>query len=485
MDHGLSRELLTHFLYTKKFPTWVIIFLLPFLNFFSEKIDNYIRNLRLLKSKLVTINLASGAGDGIERFTRNGIYTSVAWYIQKNYSLQSAQYLVNSHVNVRPLHHSVSDIRPEYKVQSSDPIKITFQGEIIYLSFSEENRKDNTIHYICLQAYQRDTIDKFMTHAEQQYEEYLDTNTGAVQSYSYKNEWTPNPMYCEKTLDNIFIHPETMKTIKSQLDIWQKYSHVYRMRGIPYKRGFLFYGPTGCGKTTTSYAIATHLQFNIYKVHLRSYRSAIEFRSAIKEIPKRSVVLIEDIDCVSISHARSGMEQYTVSRDDLDDMPDSAFSYLQEQRRKEGTREYRGMDAEDAAEAIINENPEKHLPVLKEMGFAPKKGTSESLTLDVLLEVLDGNEYLYECIIIATTNLRDKLDPALIRGGRLDTHIEFAEADHSIIQSIFTAFYPEFTQYDKIPNIRMAQATLINSIIMPNIDNCPRALEILNEINHK
>lgn len=42
-----------------------------------------------------------------------------------------------------------------------------------------------------------------------------------------------------------------------------------------------------------------------------------------------------------------------------------------------------------------------------------------------LLNVFDGIIEINKCVIIATTNHKDKLDPALIRPGRFDNHIEF------------------------------------------------------------
>lgn len=42
-----------------------------------------------------------------------------------------------------------------------------------------------------------------------------------------------------------------------------------------------------------------------------------------------------------------------------------------------------------------------------------------------------------------TTNLRDQLDPALIRNGRVDIHIEFTYATEEQMRQMWSNFYPE------------------------------------------
>src|SRR5690606_16609320 len=53
---------------------------------------------------------------------------------------------------------------------------------------------------------------------------------------------------------NEYLHPAT--------------PHWYANRGIPYRRGYLFHGPPGTGKTSLSFAIAGVFGLDIYCVSL-------------------------------------------------------------------------------------------------------------------------------------------------------------------------------------------------------------------------
>ena len=63
------------------------------------------------------------------------------------------------------------------------------------------------------------------------------------------------------------------------------------------------------------------------------------------------------------------------------------------------------------------------------------------MTLSGLLNALDGVGAPEGRIIIATTNKYHVLDPALIRPGRMDVHLEFKNASKYQAGKLFTRFY--------------------------------------------
>ena len=173
----------------------------------------------------------------------------------------------------------------------------------------------------------------------------------------------------------------------------------YSNRGIPYRRGYLLYGPPGTGKSSLSLALAGHFGMRIYIVSLNSISSSEENLSNLfAELPRRCVVLLEDIDTAGLTNTRetstpaNPTENGDVSKSNQPDKP---------------------------------ANPD----------------TFGRLSLSGLLNILDGVASQEGRVLIMTTNHLDKLDSALIRPGRVDMTIEFGRADGDIAASIFTAIY--------------------------------------------
>lgn len=65
----------------------------------------------------------------------------------------------------------------------------------------------------------------------------------------------------------------------------------------------------------------------------------------------------------------------------------------------------------------------------------------EQVSLQSLLSVLDGSESRSDIIILMTTNHKDKLDPALIRDGRIDYEFEINKPKKNNIEDLLEAFY--------------------------------------------
>merc|ERR1711978_451763 len=69
------------------------------------------------------------------------------------------------------------------------------------------------------------------------------------------------------------------------------------------------------------------------------------------------------------------------------------------------------------------------------------KEKKNELKLSDLLEALDGVLEMNGRMLIMTTNHLEKLDPALIRPGRVDTSLEFKRCNKKAIGEFFEAFF--------------------------------------------
>lgn len=71
---------------------------------------------------------------------------------------------------------------------------------------------------------------------------------------------------------------------------------------------------------------------------------------------------------------------------------------------------------------------------------------STSLTFSGMLNALDGVISREGVLTIMTTNFIDRLDGALIRGGRVDRRFAFALPELDELKRLFSSFYPEATE---------------------------------------
>jgi DNA polymerase III delta prime subunit len=199
-----------------------------------------------------------------------------------------------------------------------------------------------------------------------------------------RSAWTHVPFEHPKTFATLAMDPAKKKEIVDDLDTFKNGKDYYARVGKAWKRGYLLYGPPGTGKSAMIAAMANHLDYDVYDIELTSVHSNTELRKLFIETTSKSIIVIEDIDCsLDLTGAR------TKKKDPEDDKP----------RRGDG-------DGRKGAAA----------------------DTSSKVTLSGLLNFIDGlwSACGGERIIVFTTNHLEKLDPALIRRGRMDKHIEMS-----------------------------------------------------------
>jgi transitional endoplasmic reticulum ATPase len=154
---------------------------------------------------------------------------------------------------------------------------------------------------------------------------------------------------------------------------------LYRAAGIKPSKGILLYGPPGTGKTLLAKAVATESNANFISVkgpELISKwvgESEKHIRDIFKKANQVSPAIIFFDEFDSISKSRG-----------------SGFG-------------------NDSSEKVVNQ----------------------------LLTELDGIEELENVIIIAATNRKDLIDPALLRPGRIESHVELTIPDQETIEEIF------------------------------------------------
>ncbi|CAL4927883.1 unnamed protein product [Urochloa decumbens] len=206
-----------------------------------------------------------------------------------------------------------------------------------------------------------------------------------------RSAWSHVVFEHPKTFATLAMDPARKKEITDDLDMFKNGKEYYARVGKAWKRGYLLYGPPGTGKSAMIAAMANYLDYDIYDIELTSVHSNTDLRKLFIETTSKSIIVIEDIDCsLDLTGARKKKTKAAAEDD---------------------------KDKKDAAAATKAAG-----------GGGGKKDTSSKVTLSGLLNFIDGlwSACGGERIIVFTTNHVDKLDPALIRRGRMDKHIEMS-----------------------------------------------------------
>ena len=130
--------------------------------------------------------------------------------------------------------------------------------------------------------------------------EMLDhTQENFVTIYTYNGEWS---FFCERSprsLDTIYLPDGQKDKLWDDIQKFLGEEQLYIDLGIPYKRTYLFTSAFGgLGKTSTVFAIASALKRDIYMMNFSQKIDDIAFIDAISNIEEKSILVIEDIDCL-------------------------------------------------------------------------------------------------------------------------------------------------------------------------------------------
>jgi len=212
----------------------------------------------------------------------------------------------------------------------------------------------------------------------------LTSTVGKTVMYTaFGSEWrTMGYPRRKRPLSSVVLDYGVSEKIHDDIQEFTTNAKWYMDRGIPYRRGYLLYGPPGCGKSSYIFALAGAIDYSICVLNL-SDKTMADDRLAylLTNAPEQSIILLEDIDAAFVSR-------------DLTDNPIA----------------YQGMGR---------------------------------LTLSGLLNALDGVASTEARVLFMTTNYIDRLDKALIRPGRVDMKEHIGYASHYQMAAMFSKFYPE------------------------------------------
>jgi cell division protease FtsH len=237
---------------------------------------------------------------------------------------------------------------------------------------------------------------------------------------------TYRPEQVDVTLDDVVGIDPVKEDVRRSIDLFQTHRRFADQMGGSPRRGLLFEGLPGTGKTMTAKAMAAEAGVPFLFVSATSFQSmyygatAKKIRAYFKALRKAArseggaIGFIEEIDAIAM--ARGGMASSMAME------PMSGFhrGLVRNQVVSEGTG------------GVVNE-------LLVQMQSFDEPTGGDKLYNRVVARVnlfLPPNRQIQQrragkapILLIAATNRADSLDPALLRPGRFDRHLTFSAPD--------------------------------------------------------
>ncbi|XP_060179147.1 AAA-ATPase At3g28580-like [Lycium barbarum] len=357
-------------------------------------------------------------------YERSKAYVAIERYLSKNSSTQAKRLKANvvkdgqSVVLTMDDHEEVTDEYKGEKVWWISSQQVANRQTISWypredekryfkLKFHRKNRELMTNSYL------KYVLDEGKAISVRERQRKLYTNNTGDGGYR-RRMWSQVVFEHPSTFDTLAMDPNKKQEIMDDLETFSKSKEYYAKVGKAWKRGYLLYGPPGTGKSSMIAAMANFLQYDVYDLELTAVKDNTELRKLLIDTTSKSIIVIEDIDC------------------SLD---------LTGQREKKKEEKEEVKDEKDAIKEKV-----------KKLG--PEKKPSE-VTLSGLLNFIDGlwSAIGGERLIVFTTNFVEKLDPALIRRGRMDKHIELSYCCFESFK-VLAKNYLDVESHDHFPEIR-------------------------------
>ena len=255
---------------------------------------------------------------------------------------------------------------------------------------------------------------------------------------------------------NEYLHPSTPR--------W------YASRGIPLRRGYLFHGPPGTGKTSFSVALAVVFGIDLYVISLHD-QSVTEEEVAVlfTKLPRRCVILLEDIDTAglrrdpdSTTDATPEDKEKEKEKKEKKDDKDSTDDKSKDKKKKKAKKAKKSSKDDDDSSSSSDSSDSSDSESEDDRKSKKRKGNKGSsrksrsnkkaISLSGLLNAIDGVASHEGRVLIMTTNKPESLDEALVRPGRVDVQVGFGNATRQQAEELFVRMYevPRPKQVKKI-----------------------------------
>ncbi len=224
---------------------------------------------------------------------------------------------------------------------------------------------------------------------DQGYELAKASDKGRIKIYSNTLDgWRLMDTKHKRSADSLVLAAGVFEDLLADVKQFLADEDWYRSIGVPWHRGYLLAGPAGTGKSTSCFVLASELNSPVY--------------------------------CLNLS--QDGMTDATMIRL-IADMPANGILLLEE------------IDT-----VFVGRSKNK------------EAGNDSKLSFGGLLNALDGVAAQDGRLVFMTTNHPEKLDPALVRPGRVDKQLYIGHATYEQASRLFAKFYgtPHLDPWDRL-----------------------------------
>lgn len=338
--------------------------------------------------------------------------------------------------------------------------------EIIFDSIvenSDDKEKDGVKHAIKKYIYKiskpgqnsLQVLNSFMESLEK--EHINDSSKGKQLIFEYKKSYKDDedittghfhdsPFITNKCFDNIFFK-EKEEFIEFLQPFLSNNQEKYKKYGKPFKATIMLHGPPGCGKSSLIKSTVEYTKRHCLLVSWAKIKTCSEFMMLFRPIkiknkvynPEDLIIVFEDFD--------ANNSEILKTRENLDTKKRTLVE----------------------PDAVVQMKEMKKM--YEETLVQPLKMNDDELTLEYILNVLDGIVELNNSIVFFTTNDLESIDPALKRDGRIDKTLHMNYMGKRELETMLSYYYekPVPKKYGKklgeIVKRNMNCATIVQKIM--------------------
>jgi SpoVK/Ycf46/Vps4 family AAA+-type ATPase len=227
------------------------------------------------------------------------------------------------------------------------------------------------------------------------------------------------PFETNCSMNNLFF--EEKEKVMNYIHFFEQNKNWYQERGRPYTLGICTHGPPGCGKTSFEKALC---------VFLKRHLIIVDFEKVKTEEELQALFFSEYIGPYRIPN-----EKRLYVFPDIDKTTDILYRPEFQSLKNEGTSPV------NTVEKLLLNRIQNNTDASEKNTETEFQNQTRIINLSQILNIFDGLLERTGQIFIMSANHPEKLDPAIIRPGRVDCTIHFKEFSTTLLETFINSFF--------------------------------------------